>query len=123
MRISTMVIGAVGALLLLAAGCDGAPETYEDGGGPESLYNNINGYCSVTPASCDDLIKEGDSEPSACCFNNQLWSCISGELKYKDCSGGCYNSPDGTPHCYSTSSGGDGPGEWQDPPTDPGPGF
>jgi hypothetical protein len=124
MRIATSVTGAVAALLLAAAGCDrdGAPMTDEDGGFT-SLYNNVNGYCSAAPASCDDLVQQGDSAPTACCFGNQIFSCVGGSLKYKDCPGGCYTSSDGTTHCYAASGGGEESGEWQDPPTDPGPGF
>jgi len=122
MRLTTVVICAVGALLW-AAGCDAEAPELDDGGDGASAYDNVNGYCLVQPSSCDDLIQEGDATPSSCCFSNQLYTCINGALKYKDCSAGCYNSADGTPHCYSTNNSSDDPGEWQDPPTDPGPGF
>jgi hypothetical protein len=125
MRPTILAIGTVGALLFLGASCDGdmTPVEAADAGGELDSFNNVNGYCSAQPASCDDLVQDGDDEPTSCCFGSQIYNCEGGTLLYRDCSGGCTNSSSGVLFCSSSGGSSADQGGWSEPPTDPGPGF
>ena len=123
MKLATMTILAT-VVCVLAAGCaeDGSAED-GDGGDQLESFNNVNGYCSAQPQSCDDLVPAEGEGPEPCCFGDYIYKCEGGTLLQKDCAAGCYNSSEGSPFCGPTSSGTGENGGWQDPPTDPGPGF
>ena len=124
MKLATTTILALGACLL-GASCDGDMNPVEDtdGGDPLELYNNVNGYCSAQPQSCDDLIQAEGEGPTPCCFGNYIYKCEGGTLLHKDCAAGCFNATDGSPYCGPTNSSTGENGEWEGPQTDPGPGF
>lgn len=123
-----LMLAGLGACLATAMSCDGNMEPVEAadaGAGDLGSYNNVRGYCSSMPQTCDDLIPGDDETELACCFGNFKCWCKSGELLFVECGWGClYNTAEEEVVCKPATGGEpQGPGGTTEPPTDPGPGF
>lgn len=117
-------------ILLLASACDGTMSPIEEIDGGGDFADVPSGFCTEEPLSCEDLISEHGDALEDCCFGDVRYWCQNGVLFFAECPKGCsYDAEVGAIECLQSTTSGSGSssgehgGGWQDPPTDPGPGF